>query len=89
MLPNDPTAALLPYMEVAACAGLRSCGKGLKKDVRRDCRIIGTTPLGKDVYKCNTETSASRPMQGTRQRRLEKSKLKVQALVKQLVQHKS
>lgn len=44
--------ALTVKCVLAACAGLRSCAKGKQKDARRDCRIVGTNVLGKDVYKC-------------------------------------
>lgn len=59
----------------------------MKEDVGQDCRIIGTTMLGKDVYRCSTETGAARPKQGTRQKRKDRSTLKVQALMKAATQN--
>ncbi|CAK0787582.1 hypothetical protein CVIRNUC_010804 [Coccomyxa viridis] len=64
-----------------ACAGLRSCGKRTQKDARRDCRIVGTDVLGRDVYRCKGSLSEKDPAAVAT---TATNKAKVQALMKQL-----
>ena len=60
-LPHPMLGPLERCVLCVACAGLRSCGKDAKKDARRDCRIVSTNVLGKDVYKCTGNSARLRP----------------------------
>ena len=58
----------------------------MKRDARRDCRIIGTNVLGKDVYKCSVKTVKARPKQDAQPKLEHRNAPKVQALIKDLFQ---